>query len=55
METTIITDHKWKDLKYRNEVPQKILDDTFDHLDEDDSFDGRIPSGSDANDGRRTD
>jgi hypothetical protein len=36
----IITDHKWKQFKYRHEVPQKILDSEFDYHDDDDVSDG---------------
>jgi len=28
----IKTDHKWKNFKYRNEVPEKVLHDYFEHL-----------------------
>jgi len=35
----IITDHKWHNFKYRNEVPKKVLKDQFSHLDKDDNFD----------------
>ena len=35
----IITDHKWKNFSYRYDVPEKVLDDQFDYLDED-VFDG---------------
>lgn len=31
----IITDGKWKQFKFRDEVPAKVLADQFDHLDED--------------------
>lgn len=31
----IFTDHKWKQFKYRYEVPRKVLEDDFDYLDED--------------------
>ena len=41
-ELTIKTDNKWKQFKYRNEVPAKVLKDQFDYLSEDDSFDGFI-------------
>lgn len=37
----IYTDHKWKQLQYRYEVPPKVLKDYFGHLTEDDS-DGYI-------------
>ncbi len=29
-----ITDHKWKNFKYGNEVPANVLADQFDHLDD---------------------
>ena len=33
------TDHKWKNFKYRNEVPESVLNDYFEHLpDEMDGF-----------------
>jgi len=35
----IITDHKWKDLRYRHEVPARILANEFDYLEED-TYDG---------------
>jgi hypothetical protein len=38
----IYTDHKWKQLKYRTEVPEKVLKAYFDHLTGDDNFDGYI-------------
>ncbi len=31
----IITDGRWKNLKYRYEVPEKVLADQFDYLDDD--------------------
>lgn len=31
----IITDGKWKQFKFRDEVPAKVLADQFSHLDED--------------------
>ena len=34
------TDHKWKQFKYGYEVPEKIMADQFDYLDEDSSTDG---------------
>ena len=37
----ILTDNKWKYFKYRYEVPQNVLDQDYDHLDED-SLDGFI-------------
>ena len=36
----IMTDHKWKQFKYRYEVPEKVLRSQFDYLDEDEGFDG---------------
>ena len=38
----VITDHKWKQFKYRDEVPPSVLDDQFDWMDEDEGFDGFI-------------
>jgi len=38
----IYTDHKWKQFKYRTEVPDKVSKDYFDHLTEEDNFDGYI-------------
>jgi hypothetical protein len=35
IDMKVITDHKWKGFKYRNEVPAKVLADQFDHLGED--------------------
>lgn len=32
----IYTDHKWKQFKYRNEVPEKVLKSEFDWTSEDD-------------------
>src|SRR5262245_379 len=40
MALTIKTDHKWRNLSYRNEVPESVLKDQFDYLSEDDSADG---------------
>ena len=40
MNVTIRTDHKWKPLKYRREVPESILLDQFEHLPEDEGGDG---------------
>jgi hypothetical protein len=31
----IITNYQWRQFKYRDEVPQSVLDDQFDYLDED--------------------
>ena len=36
---SIITDHKWKQFKFGDEVPDKILQDDFDWLNENDNFD----------------
>jgi hypothetical protein len=33
---TIRTNHQWRDLVYRSDVPAKVLKDQFDHLSEDD-------------------
>ena len=41
MSIDIITDHKWKQFKYSNEVPKSVLND-YDWLDEDEKFDGWI-------------
>lgn len=38
----IITDNKWKQFKYRHEIPQKILDSFFDHLDKEEGIDNFI-------------
>lgn len=40
MELTIRTDHKWKQFKYRYEVPAKVLRSQFDWLLEEAGFDG---------------
>jgi len=37
---TITTDHKWRQFKYRNEVPPGILLVRFAHLDADEDTDG---------------
>ncbi len=37
----IITDHKWKNFKYKDEVPQKLVKE-YDWLSEDERFDGWI-------------
>lgn len=39
-EVKIITDHKWHNFKYRNEVPEKVLKSQFDYQDEEDIIDG---------------
>ena len=41
-ETRIITNNHWRQLKYRDEVPQDILDSEFDYQDPDDVTDGFI-------------
>jgi len=38
----IYTDNKWKQFKYRNEVPKNVLADYFEHLPEDECLDGFI-------------
>ena len=38
----IITDYKWKHFKYRYEVPEKVLESEFDHLEDDEKHDGFI-------------
>jgi hypothetical protein len=35
---TIKTDHKWRQFKYRDEVPDKVMRDQFSHLDNMDGF-----------------
>ena len=39
-DLTIRTNHQWRQFTYRSEVPDKVLADQFDHLDEDEGFDG---------------
>jgi hypothetical protein len=39
-ESRIITNHHDRPFRYRYEVPDEVLADQFDHLDEDDGFDG---------------
>ena len=34
----IITDHKWKKIRYSEEVPIKVLDRDFDHLEDHEVF-----------------
>ncbi len=36
----VITDHKWKQFKYQNEVPKKVLIEQFEHLSEESTIDG---------------
>lgn len=38
MSMTIKTDHRWKKFYYRNEVPEKVLEAHFSHLEE--AYDG---------------
>jgi len=38
--TDITTDHKWKQFKYGYEVPEKVLTDQFDWMNEDEKTDG---------------
>jgi len=60
-DLTIKTDNRWKNFKYRDEVPADILASQFDYQDEEDTIDGffeyhgtwyhldqfmRIPEGS---------
>jgi len=40
MPLTIVTDHKWKQFRYRYEVPAKVLADQFDYQNEEEAFDG---------------
>jgi len=37
---TIKTDHKWRDLVYRHDVPAKVLASQFDYQNPDDAIDG---------------
>jgi len=39
MDITIKTDRKWKQFKYRNEVPAKVLKDQFDYQNEEEVLD----------------
>ena len=39
MTVTVKTDKKWKNFKYRNEVPKKVLADNFSWTNEEDQFD----------------
>ena len=41
-ELRITTDHKWRQFKYRGEVPQSILNSEFNYQDEDEAVDGFI-------------
>ena len=38
----IITDHKWKQFKYGAELPNKVFNDDFDWMNDDDKHDGFI-------------
>jgi hypothetical protein len=40
MALTIKTNHQWRNLAYRNEVPAKILADQFDYQNADEVLDG---------------
>jgi hypothetical protein len=40
MSLTIKTDHKWRDLVYRFDVPAKVLADQFDYQDAEEILDG---------------
>jgi hypothetical protein len=40
--TDITTDHKWKQFKYGYEVPEKVLAEQFDWLEDDEKTDGFI-------------
>jgi hypothetical protein len=40
MSLTIKTDHKWRDLVYRADVPAKVLADQFDYQDAEKVLDG---------------
>ena len=40
--TRIITNHHWRQFKYRDEVPQAVLDDQFDYQNPEDCYDGFI-------------
>ena len=42
MPLTIKTNHAWRDFKYRNEVPAKVLRSEFDWTNEEDHHDGFI-------------
>lgn len=37
---TIKTNFHWRDFKYRDEVPAKVLAEQFNHLEEEDAIDG---------------
>lgn len=38
MQAKIITDHKWHQFKYRNQVPARVLRREFDWLDDSDDY-----------------
>jgi len=40
MPVTIKTNHQWRDLLYRSDVPEAILKDQFDYQDPDETLDG---------------
>ena len=40
MTVTINTNHQWRDLTYRSDVPAKVLADQFDYQNPDDVVDG---------------
>lgn len=40
MAVTIKTNHQWRDLVYRSDVPAKVLADQFDYHGEDEGLDG---------------
>jgi len=40
MALSVRTDRKWKQLKYRDEVPKKVLADQFDYQNPEDVIDG---------------
>ena len=39
-QVIVISDHKWKDFKYRDEVPKSVLASDFDYQDPEDTIDG---------------
>lgn len=40
MENRVITNNHWRQFRYRNEVPESVLASEFEHLDEEEGFDG---------------
>jgi hypothetical protein len=40
MPVTIKTNHQWRDLSYRSDMPASVLEGQFSHLSEDDAPDG---------------